>query len=155
MNDHFRKDLTIDAPAAAVYAAITTAEGLRGWWTGDCDVDTHEGGKLTFRFSETHKEMRIDRLAPNAEVRWTCTGAHIAVPGLERRDEWIGTEIAFRLTPDGDRRTRLAVEHVGLVPTLDCWDLCDRGWRDFLGSLQSYVETGRGTPYDGTTACAH
>jgi uncharacterized protein YndB with AHSA1/START domain len=33
----------------AVYEAITTPEGLRGWWTTDCDVST-EVGETHFPF---------------------------------------------------------------------------------------------------------
>ncbi len=34
---HYRQHL-IEANPVAVYAALTTPEGLRGWWTQDCDV---------------------------------------------------------------------------------------------------------------------
>ena len=96
--------------------------------------------------------MRIERLQPGQEVRWRCTAAHIAT--LQRPDEWVGTELVFRLAPAGAGRTRLDFEHAGLVPGLECHALCARGWRHFLGSLQQLVETGRGTPYESAAAAA-
>jgi uncharacterized protein YndB with AHSA1/START domain len=151
---HYQQSLVLEATPAAVYAALTTPEGLRGWWSQDCDVETRVGGALYFRFGRNHKEMRIERLEPGREVRWLCTGAHIAAGLLTRRDEWVGTQLVFRLAPQADDRTRLDFEHIGLVPTLECHELCSNGWRYFMGSLQQYVDTGCGTPYAKEAAVA-
>jgi uncharacterized protein YndB with AHSA1/START domain len=152
--NHYQQSLVVEANPAAVYAALTTAEGLRGWWTQDCDVQTKLGGSIELRFGPNHKEMRIERLEPGREVRWLCTGAHIAVGELTRRDEWVGTQLVFHLKPQDNGRTRLDFEHVGLLPALECYSLCSDGWRHFLGSLQQFAKTGRGTPYELETAAA-
>lgn len=36
--NHYQQSLIVKANLAATYAALTTAEGLRGWWTQDCEV---------------------------------------------------------------------------------------------------------------------
>ncbi len=59
---HFRQNLLLHASPAAVYAALTTKEGLRGWWSQDCDGQSHPGGVLAFRFGPHRKEMRIERM---------------------------------------------------------------------------------------------
>lgn len=151
---HYQQTLVINAEPSAVYAAIATPEGLRAWWTPDCTADTHVGGKAHFHFGNTHKEMAIEQLDPNRGVRWFCTRALIAVDALARKDEWAGTEIVFRLTPTIDGKTRLDFEHVGLVPALECYDLCRNGWNYFLASLQQLVETGRGAPWVPAQQCA-
>jgi len=152
--NHYQKSLDIAADAATVYAALTTAEGLRGWWSRDSDVDTQVGGELQFRFGRNRKVLRIDRLEPASEVRWSCTDCYMAAAHLNRRDEWIGTQIVFRLFATGEKRTRLEFEHIGLVPTLECYDLCQDGWDYFLPSLQAFAQTGRGTPFEIAQACA-
>lgn len=148
---HYRQQIDLDAPPAAVYAALATQAGLRSWWTRTCDVAEAEGGEATFRFGPHHKAMRIERLDPPREVRWKCEAAHIEVPGM-RPDEWVGTTIAFRLAPSGGG-TRLDFEHVGLVPGLQCWDICRSGWDQFLASLHDQVEQGRGRPFVPAAAC--
>ena len=50
-------EVAIFAPASKVYAALTTPEGLKGWWTGTCEVRTGVGAKSAFRFSETYNVM--------------------------------------------------------------------------------------------------
>ena len=153
MND-YKQTIVINADLSAVYAALTTPAGLRGWWTQDCDISTNVGDTITFRFGNTSKDMRIERLEPNREVGWLCTRAHIAASQLTRKNEWVGTRMIFRLTPDGAGRTRLDFEHIGLNPDLQCYDLCSNGWQYFMKSLQQLVETGRGTPAEFAAMCA-
>ncbi|MES2900469.1 MAG: SRPBCC domain-containing protein [Pseudomonadota bacterium] len=145
--NHYQHTMTLKASPAAVYAALTTAEGLRAWWTEDCDIATAVGGELAFRFGAHHKEMRIERMVPCNEVQWLCTGAHIEVDSFTRKDEWVGTRIVFHLAQDGDSGTRVRFDHVGLVPAFECYGVCSEGWQHFLSSLEKYVETGHGTPY--------
>ncbi|HTP73705.1 MAG TPA: SRPBCC domain-containing protein [Burkholderiaceae bacterium] len=153
--NHYQHSLRIEATPAAVYAALTTPAGLRGWWTQDCDVAGEVGGTHRFRFECAHKDMRVEHLDPGREVQWLCTAAHIGAGGISRPDEWVGTRLAFRLAADGATHTRLDFEHVGLVPTLECYELCRGGWQHYLRSLQQWSETGHGTPHRLTAAAAH
>ena len=152
--NHYQRSLVLQASPAIVYAALTTSDGLRSWWTQDCDVSTEVGSTIRLRFGCSQKDMRIERLEPGSDVRWLCTGARIASAELTRQDEWVGTRLVFRLVSHGPGRTRLDFEHIGLVPALDCYGLCSDGWRHYLDSLQELVETGRGTPFQLVTAAA-
>ena len=155
--NHYRKTLVVQAVPADVYAALTTPAGLRGWWTEDCDIAIAVGGTHHFRFARTRKAMRVERLDADREVRWICTGAHIAADRLTHKDEWVGTELVFRLTPVEGARTRVDFEHIGLVPSLECYGLCEDGWTYFMASLGQFVETGFGTPFAaaGGAPCSH
>ena len=151
--NHYQQTLFLDADTAAVYAALTTPEGLRGWWTQDCDVETAVGDTIHFRFGANYKDMQIEQLEPGRLVQWQCTRAHIAAGQLRRRDEWVGTQVVFRMSPVAGGRTRLDFEHIGLVPEMDCYELCSGGWQYFLTSLQQYAGTGRGTPHQLDGVC--
>lgn len=143
----FSAALYLEAPSAKVYAALTTSEGLQGWWTETCEIGTIEGGQSTFRFDDTWKTMQIEKLAPTTEVRWRCVDSSIDLEDGNTSSEWIGTEFIFRLKSLSDQTTALRFQHVGLLPGLDCYSDCLRGWTRFLGSLRQYVETGTGAPY--------
>jgi uncharacterized protein YndB with AHSA1/START domain len=145
--EHYRQELGIAAEPATVFAALSTIEGLRGWWTQDCDGAAGIGGTLHFRFGTCMKDMRVEQLAAPREVHWRCTRSHIAAPSVQRHDEWTGTAPVFRLTADGRGGTVVHFEHRGLTPSLECFDLCRQGWQHFLASLRQYAETGAGTPY--------
>jgi uncharacterized protein YndB with AHSA1/START domain len=145
---HFRHALTLAAPTPRVYEALTTDAGIRGWWTPDCHVGSAEGERLSVRFDQRYKVMRIASLQPTRHVAWQCVEAHLHAPGLvQRTDEWLGTTITFDLHELPGRHTRLTFQHRGLTPAAQCFDLCSDGWRHFLASLQSYVETDLGHPY--------
>jgi len=151
----FWRTLVIATEPAALYAALTTPQGLRAWWTRDCDVATEVGGTIALRFGETRKQFRVEALVPGQAVHWLCTQAHIALPGLQRRGEWVGTRMVFRLTPAEAGGTRLDFEHIGLRPEIECFEMCERGWDHFLASLQACVETGTGTPFKMQTECVN
>jgi uncharacterized protein YndB with AHSA1/START domain len=128
------------APPAAVFDALTTLPGLSGWWapvTGSGAT----GGELTFSFYGTTKVIRVDAADAPSRVRWT-------VLEDDMTPDWDGTSIAFDVTADEGRGTRLDFVHKGLTPQLECFDQCSTGWTFYLGSLVDYVDAGQGTPAD-------
>lgn len=133
--------LKIRTPPARVYQALTTADGVRAWWTRDADLEPALGGTGAFRFYEGTKvtAVRIDALAPSARVGWTTLSAD--APG-----GWAGTTITFDLRPDADG-TVLAFAHRGFAQADDGYALVTTGWAYYLVSLQQYLETGRGAPH--------
>ncbi len=145
--NNYKFDISLTAPALTVYEALTTQRGIRGWWTASCDAGTAIGEQITVRFGTTFKTMRIETLRPEAEVRWHVIEAQLDVPGLTRTKEWVGTTIVFHLEPQSPSATLIQMEHIGLTPQVECFELCSQGWLQFLGSLKTYVETGTGTPY--------
>lgn len=152
----FRRELRIAAPAAVVYGALTTQEGIEGWWTTNCTVSGGVGGAVMVRFDESFKVFRIEKLTPSAEVRWRCIDARLQVPGHPMRpDEWVETTINYSLKEEGPGTTLLTVEHIGLGPQLDCYELCCAGWRDFLLSLKQLCETGTGSPFGAAVLAAN
>ncbi len=42
---------------------------------------------------------------------WRGTDAHIDVDRLTHKDEWVGTQLAFRLTPDGSLQQFIETGH--------------------------------------------
>jgi len=84
----------IKAPAAQVYNALTTLDGLAHWWTEEVSGDTAVGGKIEFRFLTKSGEllggmvMEVQELGENKDVRWRC---------VEGPAEWLGTDITVQL----------------------------------------------------------
>jgi uncharacterized protein YndB with AHSA1/START domain len=132
--------LRIQAPREKVFAALTTAEGIRNWWTREAELDAHVGGIGEFRFygGKSVTKVRIDALEPGERVAWTTLSTD--APG-----GWSGTTIAFALKADGDD-TVLALAHCGFREANEGFALVSTGWAYYLVSLQQYLETGRGTP---------
>ena len=137
----YARRVAFGAPCERAFEAISTIEGLRHWWTSQVSGAGEVGGELRFDFTGVdYVVMRVDRVEPPFTVEWSC---------LEhsRLADWNGTRVIFTLAPRGSEGSELTFGHVGLMPSLQCFGHCERGWDHFLGSLVSYVERGEGTPF--------
>jgi uncharacterized protein YndB with AHSA1/START domain len=131
----------IKAPAAKVYEAVATAQGVAGWWTRDTTGAAKTGGKVNVRFHKDGKEIgqmdfEMTRLEPNREVRWRI---------LAGPPEWVGTDVTFQLAQDGDM-TILLFGHRNWKEPVEFMAHCSMKWAVFLLSLRDLVETGKGSP---------
>jgi uncharacterized protein YndB with AHSA1/START domain len=53
-----------------VFDALTTTEGLAGWWTEDTSGDATEGGTILFRFPPGGFDMKVTDVDPGTRVAW-------------------------------------------------------------------------------------
>jgi uncharacterized protein YndB with AHSA1/START domain len=134
----YHADVTVSAPIGSVFAAVSTVEGLSGWWTTGTSGSPEPGGELRFAFTDGAAVMLVEERSP-ALVRWTCLG-HSGQP------EWENTTVTFLLTELTPAVTRLQFTHGGLRPQLTCYGQCSAGWTYLMRSLASYAETGTGHP---------
>ncbi|HEU5007593.1 MAG TPA: SRPBCC domain-containing protein [Jatrophihabitantaceae bacterium] len=122
------------APREKVYAALTTVEGLAGWWTSDTTGD----GVLEFRFGDLGGfDIKVVDVQPQTRVEWEVVGGP---------EEWIGTTITFDLSQDGDW-TIVLFAHAGWREPVEFMNHCSTKWAIFLMSLKALVETGTGAPH--------
>lgn len=120
----------------AVYAALTTIEGLAGWWATDTTGDPGPGGRIAFRFAPGGFDMVVKELVPDKRVLWEV---------VDGPPEWIGTEVSFDLRQDG-AWTIVLFEHRGWEEPVEFMYHCSTKWATFLLSLKQLVETGTGSP---------
>jgi uncharacterized protein YndB with AHSA1/START domain len=135
-----RVGVTSSSPEA-VYEALTTIEGLSGWWTQDTSGDTGIGGVIQFRFLPGGFDMTVRELVPGKQVLWEVT---------DGPEEWIGTEVSFELKQEDDY-TIILFEHRGWREPVEFMYHCSTKWGAFLMSLKSLVETGQGAPSPNDT----
>ena len=126
----------IQAPAAAVYAALTTTEGLTGWWTTDTKGDEVVGGVLQFRFEAGGFDMNVRELDHGKHVLWEV---------VDGPEEWIGTHVDWELL-QADDRTTVLFRHLGWREPVEFMHHCSTKWATYLMSLKAQLETGTGAP---------
>jgi len=131
----------IKALPERVYAALTTAEGIRNWWTREADLEDVVGGTGEFRFTYNGDQLatrvEVTELVPLKRVSWKTAASF--------RPEWAGTTIEFNLREDAGE-TVVLFAHRGFPQADDNYAVCTTGWGYYLVSLQQYIETGRGAP---------
>jgi uncharacterized protein YndB with AHSA1/START domain len=137
-------EVPIEAPLGQVFEAITSLEGLIGWWasnaTGSCTLGS--SFELGFAGMDESITWRVETVVAPTSVAWTCL-SHTGLP------DWDGTKVVFELTEHDTAITVLKFQHIGLVPELACYEQCHAGWEHFLPSLKSYCEKGQGSPFAG------
>jgi len=119
-----------------VYAALTTLEGLSGWWATDTKGQTEVGGVLEFRFEPGGFDMKVLELTPPTSVLWEV---------VDGPAEWIGTTVRWDLKQEGDYAIVLFA-HEGWREPVEFMYHCSTKWATFLVSLKQLVETGTGAP---------
>ena len=119
-----------------VYDALTTLDGLSGWWAEKTSGETDVGGVIQFRFGPGGFDMRVAELDPGRRVRWDV---------VDGPQEWIGTSIQWDLRQEGDW-TIVVFRHEGWREPVEFMHHCSTKWATFLMSLKQLVETGTGAP---------
>lgn len=132
-------EISIDASPEKVYQAVTTPEGLRGWWTADSVAEARVGAIAEFGFYNraTVFRMRIDELTPGKRVVWSCLG---------NDEQWKGTRLTWDITPDKDGETTLHFVHGGWRAATGYFASCNTTWGALMYRLKDYVEGKRPGP---------
>jgi uncharacterized protein YndB with AHSA1/START domain len=122
----------VNATPEKVFAALAAIDGLRGWWQSDAEGNPAAGGLINFGFCD----MEVISIEPDKLVHWRCTRGP---------DEWIDTEVTFRLDWK-DAQTFVLFKHAGWKEPVEFMYHCSTKWATFLLSLRDWVERGKGTP---------
>ncbi len=134
----------VKADITDVYQAISSLDGLCGWWTKTTG-NTNTGGKLHFHFNEHTVEMTIKELIPDKKVIWQCT---------EKEGEWKDTLITFELNAT-EQQIFINFSHSNWLEQSDFCSHCSTKWAVFMLSLKDYLEKGKGKPFPEDTPINH
>lgn len=125
--------IRISAPRDRVYLAISTRNGLTGWYTADLQGDPGRGEEALFKFAGHEPfRWRFTELSPGSRLRWECTEG----PGAAA-----GTTATFSLSQTTDGRTQVDLDHDGFRGSDPALAACNTLWGILLGHLKSYEET--------------
>lgn len=119
---------------------------VAAWWTINIDGDSRKVGDVfTVQFGDVHfTEQEVVEAMPGHRLVWHVTQSRL--PWLKDREEWKGTRMVFEITatPTG---AQLVFTHIGLLPTVECYAQCEKGWDYFIDrSLRQLLENGVGLP---------
>ncbi|MFI9828029.1 SRPBCC domain-containing protein [Streptomyces sp. NPDC051913] len=120
----------------AVHTALTTIEGLAGWWTQDTEGDPGVGGVIRFRFVPGGFDMKVLETQPAERLVWEV---------VDGPEEWIGTRVRFDLKQEDDF-TIVLFRHEGWKEPVEFMYHCSTKWATYLMSLKKLIETGKGEP---------
>jgi uncharacterized protein YndB with AHSA1/START domain len=134
------QELTIEATPENVFHALTLPDGITGWWSNHVTAEPKVGSLTEVRFENGGIfKMEITDLEVGKKVQWRVRlSPH----------NWEGSTITWDLTPISKGTRLLFGQHdLTVGDTGYSIEETRAGWEYFLGSLKSYLETGKGTPY--------
>lgn len=130
----------VRAAPARVYGALTTAEGLAGWWSKKVTVEPGVGGLVRFTFArDFHPHMKQTALDTNRRVAWTCVDGH---------DNWRDNSFLFVLNEREGETVLHFEQNYARELADDVYGNYNFNWGHYLASLKMLCEQGEGTPFD-------
>lgn len=126
-----------------VFNAITN---VRGWWSEEIEgPTTNVQDEFRYHYQDVHQcRIKVVDMIPHQKVVW-----HIMENNFnftQNKEEWTDTQVVFEISIH-DKGTQLRFAHVGLVPEYECFDLCTKGWTNYInGSLHDLIAQGKGKP---------
>jgi uncharacterized protein YndB with AHSA1/START domain len=138
--DRIERTVELAHPPATVWAALTTAEGLAGWFGNEAAIDLRPGGAAWMRWTGEGftANMRVERVQEPTVFGFTW---HIyGLPDDDPRR----TYVEFTLEPVA-AGTRLTVVESGFAQLPDdagrkAYDGNTDGWAKELGELAGYLD---------------
>jgi uncharacterized protein YndB with AHSA1/START domain len=129
----------ISASPERVFTALTQRHDLAQWWTDDVCAAPEVGSLAEFRFNQgaAVRQFEVAELVRGGRVRWTVRHGPV---------HWAGTSVTWQLTPI-QNGTRVLFTQNGFAQVDALYAQTRFEWDFYLDSLQSYLETGKGTPY--------
>jgi uncharacterized protein YndB with AHSA1/START domain len=137
--DRIERTVQVAHPPGKVWAALTTAEGLGGWFGNEATIDLRPGGAVRMRWTDgATVELRVERVEEP-----TVFGFSWPIEGLPE-DDPRRTYVEFTLEPVG-AGTRLTVVETGFAQLPEeahrkAYDGHTQGWRSELGELVDYLD---------------
>jgi uncharacterized protein YndB with AHSA1/START domain len=138
--DRIERTVELAQPREAVWAALTTAEGLGTWFGNEAArIDLRPGGAAQMTWTGGFKvAMRVERVEEPSVFGFTWQISGLAEDDPRRTY----VEFTLEATTDG---TRLTVVETGFAQLPDDvyrkeYDGHVEGWRNELGELVSYLD---------------
>lgn len=127
---------TVDAAPGAVLDALTTTEGIKGFWTSEADVPTTVGEtlKLGFAVAPLPFDLRLEQSDERSVVWRTETFP----------PHWVGTTVRFDVDPREGGAT-VSFRHAGFTDDAETGG-AGYTWGQIMVRLKQYVESGNADP---------
>jgi len=150
-NKNYHRTIVVNASAEEAMKKISQ---VNCWWKKDFSGSAEKlNDKFTVPFTEpSFVDFVVNELVPGKKVVWKVTDCFL--PWFQDKKEWNNTEVVFQLLqenarpddPVGRSKTKIDFTHIGLVPEVECYEVCEKGWNGHINTLLNFINDGKGLP---------
>ena len=125
--------------------AFDNINHVSAWWTENIEGRSEKLNDIfTVHFGETFVTFKIIETAPYKKITWFVTDCNLH--WLKDKKEWNNTKISWEISAENSS-TKIDMTHIGLVPGIECYNDCEKGWDHYiLDSLFKLITTHKGIP---------
>ncbi|PWT96763.1 MAG: SRPBCC domain-containing protein [Bacteroidetes bacterium] len=125
--------------------AMKKISQINHWWKNDF---SGRAEKLNDTFivpftAPSFVDFIVSEEIPGKKLVWKVTDCFL--PWFQDKKEWNNTEVVFELS-ENKGKTRIDFTHVGLVPQMECFEVCQNGWNGHINALMKFINEGIGIP---------
>jgi len=138
----FRKTVTVTASAEETMEKISQ---VNLWWIkgflGNAS-GLHDTFKVLFG-EPSYVDFMVSELVPGKKVVWKVVDCYLH--WFQDKKEWNNTEVVFELASKNGK-TNIDFTHLGLIPEVECYEVCEKGWSGHINTLATFINEGKGLP---------
>ena len=142
-NRNYNKTITVNTSAKEAMKKISQ---VNLWWIKGFSGSAEKlNEKFHVSFGDpSYVDFVISELVPGKKVVWKVSDCFLH--WFQDKKEWNNTEVVFNLFEENGQ-TKIDFTHVGLVPEIECYESCVKGWDQYAkNSLLNLLNTGTGQP---------
>ncbi|MGZ3854324.1 MAG: SRPBCC family protein, partial [Flavisolibacter sp.] len=142
VNKDFHRSTTVNVSPGEAMDKISQ---VNRWWKQDFRGSAQNlNDRFTVPFGDpSFVDFVVSEFVRNKKMVWKVTDCYL--PWFENKKEWNGTEVVFELLEE-DGKTKIDFTHVGLVPGIECYEVCEKGWNGHIDTLARFINEGNGLP---------
>lgn len=134
-NENYHKTIMVNGSAKEAMKKIGMIDQ---WWRKDFK-GTVEKLNDTFRvpFGEpSYVDFKVTEFTPSKKMVWNVTDCYLQ--WFQDKKEWNNTNLIFQLS-EQNGKTKIDFTHEGLVPEIECYEICEKGWNGHIDGLKNYI----------------
>ena len=130
---------------ASAEEAIKKISQVNLWWKKDFSGSAEKlNDKFKVLFGEpSFVDFVVSEFVPGKKLGWKVIDCYL--PWFQDKKEWNNTEVDFQLSEENGT-TKIDFTHIGLVPEVECYDVCEKGWNEHINTLVKFINEGNGLP---------
>lgn len=139
---NYHSSITVHNTAKEAFESITR---VSEWWATNFEGASQKLNDIfTVHFGKTFVTFKIIEVVPDKKIVWKVEDCYL--DWLKDTKEWMNTKMLWEISTKNNQ-TQISFTHIGLVPEIECYDNCVKGWDFFVKeSLYKLVTQNQGLP---------